>query len=153
MDICAARGDQGGEADCAEQTETLLGIAARPVRGSHHADCPVSRGHAFDNGDFSGIALGPETLPVFPVVAVADRKHALQGKLSVERRGRWWSIKTAWFARPRYGDPFLIRGDRSDGPGVVRFGEGRCQRANARSPRWDTQRGQRVSIGARSNIR
>lgn len=62
---------------------------------------------------------------MFPVVAVADRKHALQGKLSVERRrGRWWSIKTAWFARPRYGDPFLIRGDRLDGPGVVRFGVG-----------------------------
>jgi hypothetical protein len=81
-------------------------------------------GRRFSRAGFSGIALGMPNRPVHPVVVVSNPRLARHGVLPLRPdQGRWWGVKTAWFAHPDYPGPFLIRGARLDGPGSVRFGE------------------------------
>jgi hypothetical protein len=68
-------------------------------------------------GGFGGFSLGT----VGPVHAIVGGP----GGVGVAyRSGRWYSVKTLWYARRSYQGPVLIRGARLDGPGSVVFGEG-----------------------------
>ena len=122
--MCPQRGDE----DCSRPSQTMLRLAARPVRllnVSLDNGCPTSSGYRFSNAGFSGIGLGKRTHPVHPVVAVSKPSLAMRGTLALRPtpQGRWWVVKTAWFARPRYRGPWLVRGTRLDKEGPVRFGE------------------------------
>jgi hypothetical protein len=82
----------------------------------------VTRGSDVNNRVFGGIALVAPG-PVRPIIAARGARHGTAiiqgGKL-----GRWYDIKTLWFSAASYQGPVLIRGQRLDGPGVLRFGRG-----------------------------
>lgn len=121
--MCPQRGDE----DCSRPSRTMLRLAARPLRLvnlSLDGGCPASSGYRFHSAGFSGTGLGRRTHPVHPVVAVSTPRLAMRGTLTLRPgQGRWWVVKTAWFARPQYHGPFLVRGTRLDEEGPVRFGE------------------------------
>lgn len=87
------------------------------------APCPNSPGREVNGGDFAGIALGPG--PVSPIPgggSVADRLRGVVTASPIKVDG-WYGDKTLWFSAPSYSGPFLIRGRRLDGAGMVAFGE------------------------------
>jgi hypothetical protein len=84
--------------------------------------CPADRGRSFDNGQFGGIALG--TGVVRPLISTqGGRQRAGVIPFKHTRNGKWWQVKTLWFAFPRYRGPALIRGRRLDGNDRIAFGE------------------------------
>jgi hypothetical protein len=89
--------------------------------------CPATNGRVYANKLFGGIALGEG--PVQPVVAVGKKRDATPALRGVLRfypyyaDKEWHSLKTLWFASPRYAGPTLIRGRQLDGPHLTVFGE------------------------------
>jgi hypothetical protein len=92
------------------------------------ADCPVTSGRHFENGQFGGLALGEG--PVQPIVTGGGSStEGLRFRAYVLPHARppyrgWYSMKTLWFARPEYRGPVFIRGRQLDGPHTVVLGEG-----------------------------
>jgi len=92
------------------------------------ADCPVTSGRLFNNGQFGGLALGEG--PVQPIVlGGGSLTQGLRFRAYVLPHARppyrgWYSMKTLWFARPEYRGPVFIRGRQLDGPHTVVLGEG-----------------------------
>lgn len=89
--------------------------------------CPTTHGRRYANRQFGGIVLGSG--PVRPLIAPNRKSDAgaatrgiLRFRRSPERPGLH-SVKTLWFAEPRYRGPVLIRGRQLDGSHKVRFGE------------------------------
>ena len=99
----------------------------RPLHLPEEPSCRTTPGRTFEGTEFGGTVLG--RAPVVPLVApatAAGEAPALKGVLRFLRssqRDRWLSIKTLWFAFPRYQGPVWIRARRLDGRGVIRFGE------------------------------
>ena len=78
------------------------------------AACSTSHGRSVSPA-FSA-AFGPG-----PVYAVGLGADALAG---ARVEGGWYYVKVLWVAQPGLPGPFLVRGERIDGPGEVRFQDG-----------------------------
>ena len=83
--------------------------------------CPPTPGSPANNSYFSGIALG--TGMVRPLIAMAgDLLHGIVYVSTSRGIPGWLAFKTLWFSLPSYQGPFVVRGERLDGPGQIAFG-------------------------------
>lgn len=76
---------------------------------------------------FGGSGIGPG--PVYPGLGPAARITTTPDE---QHGGPWRGQKVFWYVHPRYRGPVLIRGRRLDGPGRLRFDDGRLPRAEIR---------------------
>jgi hypothetical protein len=101
-------------------------------RVSASGGCPRTSGGLRAKG--VAIALGRG--PVYPVLGMAAAPPAAGGVAGLRSDFHvlgWYLHKTLWAISPMYTGPILVRGERLDQPGAVRFGAG------ASSPRGSVQ--------------
>jgi hypothetical protein len=113
---------------CSSRYEDVPASLARRLRIPEldRGACPTTPGRRYDNGQFSGIALGDG--PVQPLIAPgrrSDVRDVLKGNLTFDRlpMTQDYRVKTLWFARPSYQGPVLLRGTELGGSHQTRFGE------------------------------
>jgi hypothetical protein len=74
-----------------------------------------------------GVAIALGRGPVYPVLGMAAAPPAARGVAGLRSDFHvlgWYLHKTLWAISPDYSGPILVRGERLDDPGPVRFGAG-----------------------------
>lgn len=110
-------------------TGRLPGALSRPMHlpKLHPGQvCPVTAGKRFDTALFGGVALGKGVVRPILVDQTGDDVHGI-ADMGPTSQPPWLAVKTLWFSTPPYQGPFVIRGERLDGPGPVGLGEGPVQ--------------------------
>jgi len=122
---------------CATSGGTCLNGVAGPIPGALSRPvhlpklragqvCPVTFGKQFDTAVFGGIALGSGAVRPILIDQTGDASHGV-ADMAPTSQPPWLGVKTLWFSTPQYQGPFVIRGERLDGPGPVGLGEGPVQ--------------------------
>jgi hypothetical protein len=98
------------------------GLLRRPLRASAlapGAPCPASEATG-SLGAYGAAAFGPG--PAYPTLAAHDGRAALTYQSNWAFAG-WDGTKVLWTV-PNYRGPYIVRGARLDGPGMLRFDQG-----------------------------
>ncbi|HEY5385631.1 MAG TPA: hypothetical protein VIJ56_10370 [Acidimicrobiales bacterium] len=70
------------------------------------------------------LVMAEESVPISP--ATVDGHVVIHGAvvpLGPSSAPGWGALKTVWLSLPAYKGPYLVRGERLDGPGSVRIGD------------------------------
>jgi hypothetical protein len=112
--LAACAGEDRGAAG----PTVVPGEAAGPTLGPGEA-CPTARGRVV-NADF-GPAIGRG--PVYAAALGTDGVLEIAPAENFDSH-EWAGQKVLWVVDKSYDGPVVIRGQRLDGPGIVRFDEG-----------------------------